>query len=148
MSEDRPRAPTFERVTPRLLVPDLAAVMQFYVRELGFDVDVLWPPEHPTFVILRRDAVHISFFTGERAMSDHRGYAELYVEVSDAEQMHRALAPRVEIAWGPEVYSYGRREFAVLDPEGTMVIFTEPTTDEPTTDEPASGEPTADDRIE
>ena len=140
--------PTFERVTPRLPVADLAAVMQFYTSVLGFDVDVLWPHEHPTFVILRRDAVQISFFTGERATPARRGYAELYVEVSDAEQLHRALTSRVEIAWGPEVYSYGRREFAVLDPEGTMVIFTEPTTDEPTTDEPGSDEPAPDDPTE
>ena len=38
--------------------------------------------------------------------------------------------------WGPEVYSYGCREFAVRDPEGHTVIFTEATADEPTTDEP------------
>jgi hypothetical protein len=45
----------------------------------------------------------------------------------------------VPIEWGPEVYSYGRREFAVRDPDGYLVIFTEPTDEAPTTTEPGSG---------
>jgi hypothetical protein len=40
------------------------------------------------------------------------------------------------IEWDPEVYSYRRREFAVRDPNGYLLIFTETTNDPPTTDEP------------
>jgi len=127
------RPPFLERVTPRLPVADLSAALRFYRDTRGFVADVLWPEEDPSFAILRRDGVHVAFFTGERATPTHRGYAELYIEVTDALRLHRELERRVEIAWGPEVYSYGRTEFAVIDPEGYMVIFTEPTTDEPRT---------------
>jgi hypothetical protein len=41
--------------------------------------------------------------------------------------MHADLAGVVPIEWGPEVYFYGRREFAVRDPDGYLLIFTEPT---------------------
>jgi hypothetical protein len=43
---------------------------------------------------------------------------------------------RVAIEWGPEVYDYGRREFALRDPDGYLVIFSEETDDPPTTAEP------------
>ena len=127
----------FNRVTPRLPVADLRRSLAFYRDVLGFDVDVLWGEgDDPTFAIVARDGAGIGLFSGERAGPDQRGYAELYIEVTDALAIHRELAERVPIAWGPEVYSYGRREFAVLDPDGYMVIFTEPTLDAPTTSEP------------
>ena len=46
------------------------------------------------------------------------------------------VTPRMPVAdlknkveWGPEVYAYGRREFAVRDPTGAMLIFSEETDD-------------------
>ena len=46
--------------------------------------------------------------------------------------MHRALSGHLPIEWGPEVYWYGRREFAVRDPDGYLLIFSERTSDPPT----------------
>lgn len=64
------------------------------------------------------------------------GYAELYIEVTDSQMLHDSVKTRLPIEWGPEVYSYRRREFAVRDPDGYLLIFTETTNDPPTTDEP------------
>jgi hypothetical protein len=36
---------------------------------------------------------------------------------------------------GAEVYSYGRREFAIRAPDGYLLIFSEETTDPPTCSE-------------
>ena len=127
---------TLRGVTPRLPVRDLAKSLQFYRDVLGFTDDVLWPDDEPTFAIVRRGGAHIGLFTGDRAGPEQRGYVELYIEVDDATALHDELEPRWPIAWGPEVYSYGRREFAVIDPDGYMVIITEPTDDPPTTAEP------------
>ena len=46
--------------------------------------------------------------------------------------LHKSLLDRVTIEWGPEVYSYGRREFAIRDPDSYLLIFTEATEDPPT----------------
>ena len=46
--------------------------------------------------------------------------------------MQRALSGRLPIQLGPEVYWYGRREFAVRDPDGYLLIFSERTSDPPT----------------
>lgn len=61
---------------------------------------------------------------------------ELSIEVIDARALHALLEPTVPIEWGPEVYSYGRREFAIRDPDRYVIIFTEPTDEPPTTSEP------------
>jgi hypothetical protein len=36
------------------------------------------------------------------------------------------------VEWGPEVYRYARRELAVRDPNGYLVILSEETSDPPT----------------
>lgn len=128
----------FRHVTPRLPVGDLRRSLEFYGGLLGFKTEVLWPEGEPVFAIVRRGGVRVGLFTGERAGPERRGHVELYIEVDDATAVHERIAPTWPIDWGPEVYSYGRREFAVLDPDGAMIIFTEPTTEPPTTAEPDS----------
>lgn len=115
---------------------DLHRTMEFYTRQLGFTVEVLWPDERPTFAILCRDEASLGFFES----SDHRpnsiGHAEFYIQVTDAPGLYDSLKDQIPIEWGPEVYSYGRREFALRDPDGYLIIFTELTDEPPTTDEP------------
>jgi catechol 2,3-dioxygenase-like lactoylglutathione lyase family enzyme len=125
----------FGIVIPRLPVVDLTRTLDFYIRQLGFAVDVAWPAAAPTFVILRRGHTRVGFFVP----NEHHGplgYAELYVQVSGIQELHATLARDVPVEWGPEVYSYGRREFAVRDPNQYLLIFTEATTDPATTPEP------------
>jgi catechol 2,3-dioxygenase-like lactoylglutathione lyase family enzyme len=126
----------FRQVTPRLPSRDLQRTIAFYTERLGFEVDVTWPEEKPSFVILRRDATSIAFFEPNEHQPGNVGYVELYIEVNDALELHRAIAPHVSIEWGPEIYSYGRREFAIRDPDDYLVIFTESTDEPPTTPEP------------
>jgi catechol 2,3-dioxygenase-like lactoylglutathione lyase family enzyme len=110
--------------------------MAFYTAHLGFEIDVAWPESHPTFTILRRDATSIGFFEPSEHQPGPIGYAELYVEVTEAAALHASLVPRLPIEWGPEIYAYGRREFAIRDPDRYLIIFTEPTGEPPTTSEP------------
>ena len=128
--------PIFSQVTPRLPVGDLRRTIDFYDRYFGFEVDVSWPVESPTFAILKRDATSLGFFEITEHQPGPIGYAELYIEVSDAQALHDALKNMMVIEWGPEVYSYGRREFACRDPDGYLIIVTEPTEAPPTTTEP------------
>ena len=68
----------------------------------------------------------------ELAIGDSLVGDSLMREVADATEAHAELAGAIEVEWGPEVYSYGRREFGFRDPDRYMVIITEPT-DDPTT---------------
>ena len=128
--------PSLTQVTPRLPVSDLNRTIAFYRDHFGFAVNVMWPRLCPTFVILRRDGAGLGFFEPPGHQPMVIGYAEFYIEVTDSQMLHDSVKTRLPIEWGPEVYSYRRREFAVRDPDGYLLIFTETTNDPPTTDEP------------
>ena len=61
---------------------------------------------------------------------------QLYFLVDDALAIHTRVKDHAEIEWGPEVYSYGMREFAVKDPSGYILTFGERTTDPPDSPHP------------
>ena len=126
-------APRLIGVVPRLPVADLGRTVAFYTRTLGFRVSALWPDDRPTFVILDRDSVSLGFFTPDAVRGQVTiGTADLYVGAEDVLGLHAAIKDLVKVEWGPEVFFYGRREFAVRDPDGYLLIFTEPTDDPPT----------------
>ena len=127
---------TIAAITPRLPVADLQRTLDFYQRTLGFAIDILWPDAAPTFAVLTRDGANVSFFLLDEHRPGRIGYAELHIEVTDVRAMHAQLQTHAPIEWGPEVYTYGRREFAVKDPDGYLLIFSEPTDESPTIDEP------------
>ncbi len=56
---------------------------------------------------------------------------QLWVDVEDVRALHALVSPQVEVLWGPEVYSYHRREFAIRDPNGYLLAFSESTDDAP-----------------
>jgi len=123
-------ATRFNGVIPRLPVANLAQTIAFYVGLLEFRIGVLWPETEPTFCILDRDDLSLGFFTPDAVRGDVTiGSADLYLAVDDVRTLHEHLKDRVPIEWGPEVYYYGRREFAIRDPNGYLLIFTEPTDD-------------------
>ena len=132
--------PHLASVMPRLPVNDLRRTLDFYRGQLGFSADVLWPEEEPTFAILRKDMTRLAFFEPTEHQPGPIGYAELSMETRGCMELHEILKGRMPVEWGPEVYSYGRREFAVRDPDGYLIIFTEETDEEPTTSEPGDEE--------
>ena len=125
----------FADVTPRLPVADLQRTIAFYQDALGFRADMVWPDHDPKFALLKRNNVTLGFFVPMEGQPNSIGYAELYIEVEDAQSLHAQLSNHLAIEWGPEVYSYGRREFAIRDPDSYLVIFTEPTDEPATADE-------------
>lgn len=121
----------FHKVAPRLPVESLSRTIAFYMG-LGFRVDLLWPEDNPIFAILDQHEVSLQFYVPEAATPQPTGHATLNLDATDVAGLHRALADKMAVEWGPEVYGYGRREFAVRDPDGYLLIFSEPTEDPPT----------------
>jgi catechol 2,3-dioxygenase-like lactoylglutathione lyase family enzyme len=123
----------FRRIEPRLHTADLARAVAFYREILGFGLAFQFPEDKPSFAMLERDdvAVQIGGTDATRTPSE-RSTCTLYVDVVDVRALHAALADKVPVEWGPEVFSYQRREFALRDPDGNLIILSEDTDDPPT----------------
>ncbi len=115
-------------MVPRLPVDDLRRSVQFYVRHLGFRACAP-SADDPDLLVLERDGVELQL---ERSEGRPGQRTTLSFEVDDAGELHRRLDGRVAVEWGPEVYGYGRRELAIRDPDGHLLILSEPTDEPPT----------------
>lgn len=114
-------------IEPRMPVASLAAAYAFYVGVLGFHSDGGAPRDDAVFVILERDGVKLQLIAAD---SHHPlGKLTLWCGVEDAAAEHQRISSLAPIEWGPEVYWYGCREFAVLDPDGHRIIFSSPTSE-------------------
>lgn len=124
--------PFYLAIEPRLHVHDLGRALSFYRDVLGFEVTTLFPPAQPTFAMLRLDRVCLQLggIDGKRAASS-ASTCTFWIDVADMEGLHGHLRERTKIEWGPEVFSYGRREFAIRDPDGNLLVFSEETRDPP-----------------
>jgi uncharacterized glyoxalase superfamily protein PhnB len=122
---------TIKKVTPILFVPEIEAVLPFWVEQLGFTKMVEVPDgERLAFVILEKDGVEImyqSYSSVEKdvpAMAGHvRGEkAFLYIEVADLATIQRAVQGAA--VYLPERTTfYGAREIGVNDPAGHFITF-------------------------
>lgn len=123
----------FLDVVPRIPVADLARSIAFYNATLGFTVGARWPDDGPTFAILGRDAASMQLYVpdGTRPV----GETMLNVEVTDTLGVHASLPADTTVEWGPEDFWYGRREFAMRDPDGHLVIVTQDIEEEDEEDE-------------
>ncbi len=121
-------------LVPRFAVTDLSRSLDFYRQVLGLEIDFAWPAEAPTFALLKKGALEIGLFVADSQRPGAKvGTLELVLECEDvASVANDLIAQGLRPDWGPEVYSYGRRECAFADPDGHLIIFTEETGDPPT----------------
>lgn len=122
----------FLKIAPRLPVTDLKKTCDFYTGALGFSLGSSWPEESPWFALLDRDDVMLQLVAADAGQTGPAGCATISIDVDCAEQLAAELKQKAAFEWGPEVYWYGRREFAIRDPSGNLLIFSEATDDPPT----------------
>jgi len=122
----------YDSVSPRLQVRDVEETVRFYLDVLGFDGWSGWPEEQPNFAIVSRDGVSVQFQQSDGDTSQTAETTTLHFTVAEVRAVINQIGKKASIEWGPEVYSYGRREFAIRDCNGVMLIFSEITGDPPT----------------
>lgn len=112
-----------ERAVPVLASLDIEATQRFYADKLGFAAVA----RYPDYGIVERDGVQIHFWLTDDAdipkatscRVDVTGVDELYEEMTAAGVVH-PNGPLTDQPWG-------LREFAVLDGDGNMIKFGQPT---------------------
>ncbi len=117
--------------TPSLLVAqpvfvsgDLARTETFYTEKLKFAVSA----RHDDWLKLDRDALtlHFALVSG---LNPRKNMSHAYVRVRGVDSLFEQL-PRdaVHPNGSLRTQDYGMREFAVIDPDGNLLTFGEPTT--------------------
>ena len=117
-----------QRLVPALLVRDTRETLAFY-EKLGFVLTGCHPNHaKATWAEVTRDSVVLQFHTepphGTPPAPVCSGTFYIYPE--SVSGLADELRGKVAFAWGPEVMDYGMREFAVQDPNGYFIAFTEP----------------------
>ncbi len=113
---------------PSLLARDLEVTLAFYER-LGFARTGVFPDDGPpTWGEVTRDGISLQFYSDppHGTPTEPICSGTLYVNANDVLALAEELRGYAPFAWGPEVMDYGMREFAVKDPNGYFLAFTEP----------------------
>ncbi|MEO8200282.1 MAG: VOC family protein [Gemmatimonadota bacterium] len=110
---------------PILPARDLGKTRAFYER-LGFLATGWWPEAFGGYAILARGDLTMHFF-GYADLSPRESYAQCYWRVRDVEALHAECSrmglpgdgiPRLDAI---EDKPWGMREFAIVDPNGTLI---------------------------
>jgi uncharacterized glyoxalase superfamily protein PhnB len=125
----------FQKLTPNLVVRDVAASMDFYSSVLGFQ-PAITVPEHPPYVFgsVAAGSVEI-FFNDQKAVAEDYpalgarpigGSLTLFMEVEGiAEVLAAVQKSGAKITMPLKQQFYGMREFAFEDPEGWVITIAE-----------------------
>jgi uncharacterized glyoxalase superfamily protein PhnB len=125
----------FQKLTPNLVVRDVAASMDFYRSVLGFQPAITVPEQPPyVFASVASGAVEI-FFNDQKAVAEDYpalgakpigGSLTLFIEVEGIEDILAAVQKSsAKITMPLKEQFYGMREFAFEDPEGWIVTIAE-----------------------
>ncbi len=115
------------QLVPSLLVSDLERTFVFY-EGLGFIRSGAFPDDVPVWGEVTRGGISLQFYTEPPHGTPETPICSgtLYMRTSDVQALADELGGVTPFAWGPEVMDYGMREFAVRDPDGYLIAFTEP----------------------
>lgn len=125
----------FTKLTPNLIVRDVAASLHFYQTILGFRQGITVPDSAPyVFGSVTNDAVEI-FFNDQKVVAEEDpelagvqpaakigGTLTLYLETDAIEEVLRAVErAKCRITMPIRTQFYGMREFAFQDPDGWTI---------------------------
>ena len=116
-----------QKLVPALLVRNMGETLAFY-KKLGFEMTGRYPHHSaPTWAEVQRDGVALQFHTEPPHGTPPEPICSgtFYVFPENVATLAEELRGKVGFAWGPEVMDYGMREFAVQDPNGYFIAFTE-----------------------
>jgi lactoylglutathione lyase len=117
----------YQKITANLMVRDADASLKFYLDVLGLKRQITVPDQPPfVFVAVGSQAIEIFLNKAEPASKAKPGGISLYVELKGLDQLlTRVQQHNFNLAIAPNETFYGMREFAVLDPDGYLIIFAE-----------------------
>jgi uncharacterized glyoxalase superfamily protein PhnB len=123
-----------KKLTPNLMVEDVARTLDFYRELLGFEVVTTLPDQQPfDFAIVQRDGVEL-MFQSRPSLSENvpalsgvpiGASQTFYIEVEGVSDLYQALQDKVEIVVDFHTTFYGTQEFYFRDINGYILSFSE-----------------------
>ena len=125
---------TVEKLTPNMMVENVAETVAFYRDLLGFNL-VMTVPENTPFVwaLMQRDEVEVMF--QERASLTEEiplfkgmplgGALTFYIDMQGVEALYEKIRAQVQVVQDLRTTFYGKREFAIQDCNGFILTFAE-----------------------
>jgi uncharacterized glyoxalase superfamily protein PhnB len=124
-----------QKLTPNLVVRDVAASMNFYRTVLGFETAFTVPDQAPyVFASITNGSVEIFFNDHKSVTEDYPaltakgigGSLTLFIEVEGIEEILATVKKAgAQVTMPLKDQFYGMREFAFEDPEGWVVTIAE-----------------------
>ncbi|MGC2473433.1 MAG: VOC family protein [Candidatus Sulfotelmatobacter sp.] len=124
-----------QKLTPNLIVRDVAASMAFYQTVLGLEPAIKVPDEPPyVFVSVSNGSVEIFFNDQKAVAADYPplgarpigGSLTQFIEVEGIQEVMAAVQKAgARIVMPVKDQFYGMREFAFEDPEGWIITIAE-----------------------
>ncbi len=124
----------FTKLTPNLVVFDVARSVAFYRDVLGFRLDATVPEAAPyVFASVQSGNVEIFLNAPEPAYAEYPAFKDraiggtltLFIEMVDIQGAYDSLKDRVRVVMPFEHKWYGVTEFAIADPDGYVITFAE-----------------------
>lgn len=122
----------FQSVAVVFSVNDISATIRWYEEQLGFTGDPFPFSEPYVFAILRRDDVEIMLqrIVGfeKPNLYDMRsgGVWDAYFRVEGVKELYESVKDKTTIVQPLRRQPYGNWEFEVRDPNGYLLVFSEP----------------------
>jgi len=126
--------PPFKKLTPNLIVSDVARSVAFYRDVLGFAIGATVPEAAPyVFASVQSGAVEVFLNAPEAAREEYPAFKDrpiggtltLFIEVDGIGAWHDSLKDRVTVVMPFQHKWYGVTEFAIVDPDGYVITFAE-----------------------
>jgi catechol 2,3-dioxygenase-like lactoylglutathione lyase family enzyme len=121
-----------KKLTPNLIVSDVARSIAWYRDILGFRVTTTVPESAPyVFAILQSGGVEAFLNAPEPATTEYPAFKNrpiggtltLFIDVTDIAGAYASLKDRVTVVMPLEKKWYGVTEFAFTDPDGYVITF-------------------------
>lgn len=123
-----------KKLTPNLMVEDVARTLAFYRETLGFEVLTTLPEQEPfAFAMVKRDGVEL-MFQSRLSLSENvpalsgapiGASQTFYMEVTGIKDLYESLRDRVEIVVDFHETFYGTQEFYFRDINGYILSCSE-----------------------
>jgi uncharacterized glyoxalase superfamily protein PhnB len=123
-----------KKLTPNLMVEDVARTLTFYREVLGFDIVTTLPEKAPfDFAIVQRDGVELMFQSRQSLSENVPALAgstigasqTFYIEVTEISDLYHRLRDKVEIVVDLHTTFYGTQEVYFRDVNGYILSFSE-----------------------